>query len=104
MNDYFVRRSDILEFKRTLYRVRYGTDCQSIEDTEAVEVNDIESIPTADVRPMVRGEWIDMGDFEQCSACTATHLKEVQTVYGKMTWIKSDFCPSCGAKMVDAVE
>lgn len=46
-----------------------------------------------------KGEWIDMGDFEQCSVCKGTHLKEFQTYYGKATWIKTDFCPSCGADM-----
>ena len=44
-----------------------------------------------------KGEWIDMGDFEQCSACKGTHLKEVQTYYGKATWIKTNFCPNCGS-------
>ena len=48
-----------------------------------------------------KGKWIDMGDFEQCSACTGTHLKEVNTVYGKAIWIKSAYCPNCGADMRD---
>jgi hypothetical protein len=55
-----------------------------------------ESIFTAD-RP--RGHWIDMADFEQCSECGGTHLKEVDTYYGKAIWIKTDFCPNCGADM-----
>lgn len=46
-----------------------------------------------------KGKWIDMGDFEQCSACKGTHLKEVNTVYGKVIWIKSAYCPNCGADM-----
>ena len=45
------------------------------------------------------GHWLDMGDFEQCSVCKCTQLKEFQTVYGKATWIKSPYCPNCGAKM-----
>lgn len=56
----------------------------------------IRTIPSA--RPK-EGKWIDMGDFEQCSVCKGTHLKEVQTYYGKATWVKTDFCPSCGADM-----
>ena len=47
------------------------------------------------------GKWIDMGDFEQCSVCLGTRLKEVQTFYGKATWLKTDFCPNCGARMED---
>lgn len=46
-----------------------------------------------------RGHWIDMADFEQCSECRGTHLKEVDTYYGKAIWIKTDFCPNCGADM-----
>ena len=45
------------------------------------------------------GKWIDMGDFEQCSVCSGTRLKEIQTFYGKAIWIKTDFCPNCGADM-----
>lgn len=60
---------------------------------------DVTRLLSLNVRPVVRGKWIDMGDFEQCSHCTGTHLKEIQTVYGKAIWIKSDFCPNCGADM-----
>lgn len=55
--------------------------------------------PTIDAEPVRHGKWIDMGDFEQCSVCTATHLKTIQTMYGKARWIKSDYCPACGAYM-----
>ena len=46
-----------------------------------------------------KGQWIDMGDFEQCSVCGGTHLKEFQSYYGKTTWIKTNFCPNCGADL-----
>ena len=46
-----------------------------------------------------KGKWIDVGDFEQCSVCLGTRLKEVQTVYGKAIWLKTDYCPNCGADM-----
>lgn len=51
------------------------------------------------VKKVVRGEWIDVGDFEQCSACRYVHLKEFMSFYGKGLWISSDFCPHCGADM-----
>lgn len=53
--------------------------------------------PTIEERK--KGKWIDMGDFEQCSVCLATRLKEVETYYRKGIWIKTDFCPHCGADM-----
>ena len=46
-----------------------------------------------------RGEWVDMGDFEQCSVCKGTRLKEFQSYYGKTTWVKTPYCPNCGADM-----
>lgn len=54
-----------------------------------------------DVRPVVRGKWIDMGDFISCSSCNATHLKEFESDYGKAMRLdaRTNFCPNCGAKM-----
>ena len=47
----------------------------------------------------MKGRWIDMGDFEQCSVCGGTHLKEFQSYYGKTKWIKTNYCPNCGVIM-----
>lgn len=58
----------------------------------------------ADVVERKTGKWIDMGDFEQCSACKGTHLKEFESYYGKVTWIKTPYCPHCGAKMIGGDE
>lgn len=62
-------------------------------------VDTLAALPSAD-RP--QGEWVDMGDFEQCSVCKGTRLKEFQSYYGKTTWIKTPYCPNCGAKMKGA--
>lgn len=59
----------------------------------------LSEVPSTD-RP--QGEWTDMGDFEQCSVCKGTRLKEFQSYYGKVTWIKTPYCPHCGAKMKGA--
>lgn len=61
--------------------------------------NAIDEAPTIEPK---QGKWIDMGDFEQCSVCKGTHLKEFQSYYGKTTWIKTPYCPNCGAKMKGA--
>lgn len=69
----------------------------------------IEAQPTVEVvldfhaQTPRHGHWVDMGDFESCSVCNGTHLKEYQTYYGKCLWVKMDYCPHCGAKM-DEVE
>lgn len=83
-----IRRSDAI---KALYKYSFVS-----KDIIEREIN---AIPSAD-RP--RGEWIDMGDFEQCSVCKGTHLKEFQSYYGKVTWIKTPYCPSCGARMKGA--
>ena len=67
------------------------------EDVMVAYKSQINDLPTIEERK--KGKWIDMGDFEQCSVCLGTRLKEVQTFYGKAIWIKTDFCPNCGADM-----
>ena len=47
--------------------------------------------PSADVRPVVRGKWIDHQEgrwiYAKCSECGTVHD------------VKSNFCPNCGADM-----
>ena len=74
-----------------------GNPCK--EGKGCYAVNELRKLPSAD-RP--QGAWIDMGDFEKCSVCKATHLKEFQSYYGKVTWIKTPYCPQCGARMKGA--
>ena len=51
----------------------------------------ISKIPAADVRPVVRGKWVQvMGKYDwmvKCSRCNGVPLET------------SDFCPNCGADM-----
>lgn len=58
---------------------------------------EINSIPAADVAPVVHGRWIPFhskisGDIQYCSAC------EIGSI------AKSDYCPHCGAKMDGGAE
>ena len=59
----------------------------------------IERLPAIDAEPVRHGHWIDCADFEQCSECKGTQLKTINTIYGAATWMKTDYCPNCGAKM-----
>ena len=54
----------------------------------------LESIPAADVRPVVRGRWIwtvaddeYFGEYWKCNFC------------GEHSYIGYNFCPNCGADM-----
>ena len=69
----------------------------SYDNTErAVPVDAINSIPAADVRPVVRAKWIE--DWETgCSECSACHDTFLWEDYkGVAEW---NFCPNCGADM-----
>ena len=99
--------SDLINGREMLKRYQedlcYGIackDCSMCTEDGGCRVEEwVDKFPSAD-RP--QGEWIDMGDFEKCSVCKATHLKEFQSYYGKVTWIKTPYCPQCGARMKGA--
>jgi hypothetical protein len=61
----------------------------------------INSIPAADVRPVVRGKWIDRDDdyygwnMWACSACG----EEFVLTEGTPDMNDYHFCPNCGADM-----
>ena len=56
----------------------------------------LESIPAADVRPVVRGKWLD--DCETgCSECSVCHDSFLwEDFKGVADW---NYCPNCGADM-----
>lgn len=61
----------------------------------------IKAIPAADVRPVVRGKWIDRDDkyygwnMWACSACG----EEFVLTDGTPDMNEYHFCPNCGAEM-----
>ena len=81
------------------YRCQYYNEHTLMDFCERID-----DAPTVDAEPVRHGHWVDMGDFEQCSVCHGTQLKEIQTYYGKATWIKTPYCPNCGAKMDEGGE
>lgn len=53
----------------------------------------IDDVPTADVAPVVHGEWVDNLN---CSECGVLKRDDRDWIY--------NFCPNCGADMRKAVE
>ena len=83
MKDYIEREAVIKGFTDLLQKPGdiYPTDITTM----------MQRIPAADVRPVVRGEWIICSDgyYPYCSVCKNEPQGRVMT----------DFCPNCGADM-----
>ena len=68
-------------------------ECKSKEPSIDLcqDYHNLATLPAADVRPVVRGKWENIGsDVWRCSQCG----------YGIMPWnAGQNFCPNCGADM-----
>ena len=94
MADY-IKRFDVIELAREYYTPALRE--------EAVPVRAIKNIPSADVAEVKRGEWVDGGvdgvgtcgieyRYNKCSVCG----------YEYSFPMKYNFCPNCGARMVES--
>ena len=62
------------------------------DGVDAIDIKDVDAIPSADVAPVRHGRWLPFhstaaGDIQYCSACEIG-----------CTW-KPNYCPNCGCKM-----
>ena len=64
-------------------------------------IDQLDYVPAADVRPVIRGKWVSANEqsnggtvycFSCCSEC------------GRKTATNTDFCPNCGADMRKEIE
>ena len=63
-------------------------------------VSDFESIPAADVAPVVHGRWERRGFFWYCTCCNVGYLTIwYPTIYENIPESRYKYCPNCGAKM-----
>ena len=104
MADY-IKRSDVLGivFRRLKpCNALIGDLCNACEDVYRM----VEQIPSADVQPVVHGEWIP--EIEQMETeypdSTEVYLETFQTGWkcsecDDYSTIDSNFCPNCGADM-----
>ena len=90
-----IRRSDAIDVVRVAY---FDKDIQSAKDDPCIvdamtdwAIRQIKSLPSAD-RP--QGKWID----GKCSLCG----KHAPYWAMATTYYKSNYCPSCGARMKGA--
>ena len=92
MDDY-IKRNDLFVLSRDYIRL-------DGELEKAVPVRAIRNIPSADVQPVVHGEWVD-GGVDGVGACGIEYRYNKCSVcgYEYSFPVKYNFCPRCGARM-----
>lgn len=99
MNDY-ISKEDVLDNSNiiTVHTKEYGS-------IEVIPVDTIADIELADVQDVKHGRWIDiyewakMHDSTPSGMCLYYWCSECRKEQEK----KSNFCPNCGAKMIEGV-
>ena len=86
MADYIKRDALTTELKRLEFGEHGFVERILADGAYAV----IESMPAADVAPVVHGHWIEDGDYQICSECGEEHCWDEY---------RAAYCDSCGAKM-----
>ena len=101
MNDY-ISREDVkkLLWERISLATFMRRGIPNVVKSLSFITEQLEKIPAADVRPVVRGEWTDHRTNEHdgewyCTACG----KEITIYMGVDRKDRYAFCPNCGAKM-----
>ena len=84
--------TDYIERDALMRRIEHQAD-EWGDDYDAQQIlGDVEDFPAADVRPVVRGRWIEDDGWKRwCSICGLTCSKEYTSVI--------NYCPRCGADM-----
>lgn len=60
---------------------------------------ELDQIPTAEVKPIVYGEWIEHKNVEQANGETVYECSNCGVYSRKEFFCEKNFCPNCGAKM-----
>ena len=97
MADY-IRREDVLSLKHRLHN--HSKDTIELYPVYVISPDAVEKIPSADVQPVVHGEWVD-GGVDGVGACGIEYRYNKCSVcgYEYSFPMKYKFCPNCGARM-----
>lgn len=99
----YIDRQAVLDAIWTVDPENDGSDgCAVVLQNQSFTSADIEAlvsdIPAANVREDVHAEWLDTGDHTQVRYCSRCGVAFDLYAYCKADY---NFCPSCGAKMVN---
>ena len=89
----YIKRSDAIK-RQVIWQHFNGVE---FLDDKAVPVAWIQSIPPANVKPVVRGKWMLVTNGRgghECDQCCA-----YAPAYQSGSYYLSNFCPNCGADM-----
>lgn len=96
----YIEREEALIIAKILVHIAY-TRTEKTKDTEIEKA--INAIPAADVRPVIRGEWIKQEPYNQnywkCSNCGETNKYAYRDGDVTIYELQDFFCPNCGADM-----
>lgn len=95
MNEYISREAVLKAFRITAKNSNkdYQRGLQDAIGCLVPEV--IANIPSADVQPVMHGQWVDTGNygFKRCSECKSQwDMSITNNIFAK-------YCPRCGARM-----
>lgn len=99
MGDYINRRDAIRAIEESL---RFDRECGRtdwhFENARQRSIADINSVPAADVQPVVCGRWIARRGKLYCSACgkRACVTRDIDDFW---YIVGTKYCPECGAEM-----
>ena len=110
MADYIKREDVVSAIYSKSYPITYPDNSHGIGLGNADIIDLINSIPSADVQPVVHGEWIpfEFGDYHwhKCSICGIADqyiITTIRSVNGEENSIDIEavrnFCSNCGADM-----
>ena len=110
MSDYISREAVINQMREWQAQLMktYGPNDEYVRCLDSTIYN-VEQIPAADVRPVVKGKWIEkehtlhdgtLGYSITCSACGEVFTEVDLRCVPK----KTNFCPNCGASMYNEEE
>ena len=104
MSDYIDRQEVIKklnELDSRLMRGHYADECAGVTMANAI----VQSVPAADVVPVVHGRWLNFYNDFSCAECDrcGTTFEVTDSESNEGLWnafkLSYNYCPNCGAKM-----